>query len=69
MLRLMALFSAYRDIKPDNIFISRNATPKVADFGFAKTETILPENQASKSGCVVQMRRYQLRADCCGDPS
>ena len=55
------------DLKPENVFITLHGTPKIADFGFAKTETMLPEN-ANSSFLSSHFLFLCVCAHVCSDP-
>jgi eukaryotic-like serine/threonine-protein kinase len=59
----------HRDIKPDNIFLSRDAyervVPKLLDFGIAKVEESTSQTQGAVVGTPMYMAPEQARGDTC----
>jgi serine/threonine-protein kinase len=62
-----ALGVLHRDVKPDNIMVTRGGQAKVADFGLAKAEG-QDQMTLTQSGAIVGSPAYLAPEVCHGDP-
>lgn len=60
----------HRDVKPSNIVIDADGTPRLIDFGFAKLFAGSAQNQQqlTEAGCAVGTVYYMAPEQCMGEP-